>query len=124
MGTRTRKPAKPFVLKNIKANDLQVLLNNEYACSQAKEWAAKKSLKQVFKSCKKASWLNFLLYKMTGGSYTADSERDAKWGGITRFQNASIRADKAYERVSDATGSWQEASKAGADVYREHYTVV
>lgn len=126
MATRTRKPAKPFVLKNIKAKELQELLELQGACEAARNWAAKKSLKQVFKSCNRGAWLCWLLYKMTHSTCWVErsTEQIAAWGGEKRSNDASIRAGKAYDKARNedgSTGDW--ASKVEADVYRQHYTV-
>lgn len=114
----TREPAKPFVLKNIKARDLQAILVSKYACTQAREWAEKKSLKQVFQTCKRGAWLNWLLYKMTHDSEPLENIK--AWGGIKRFDTTQRLADKAYDKAI----TWEEAAKAEADVYKQRYTVV
>lgn len=142
MSKSTKKASKkiePFMLANIKAANFQKLLEERGACAEAREWAAKKSLKQVLKTCNTHGWLNWLFnrmtnpyeqYSLTNGYYTNTKADIKAWGGRGRVQGVIRAARRAYSKAYAAEPEsvgfdvrYNCAQKAGADVFRQYYTV-
>ena len=56
----------PVILKNMKSAEFQQLLSDSGACAMAREWAAGKSFKIVWKTCKYQDWMQWLIRNRVG----------------------------------------------------------
>jgi hypothetical protein len=137
MATKSKTKSKtkkitPFVLKNLNSKDFKALLVRNGACTTAMDWAEGKSLKQVWRTCNRPNWLQWLLRRMTNTTarypeqFIVTRKESLAWGGIGRFTAANRHYSKVYHSQAD---TWddeterQKFRKEQADVFRAHYVV-
>lgn len=104
----------------------------------AREWAAGKSFKIVWKTCKYPDWMQWLIRnrnKVGVGVYTMYSkstkQQIKEWGGVQLFRVASKKAHtawyKEYNSKKNKNKPFDEiitlASKASCNMWRKLYIV-
>jgi hypothetical protein len=115
-----RKPTQ-FTLKNIKPKEFATFLYVINACEEAQNFARGKSLKQVWKTCKRGDWMEWLINRMTVTYFFRPTDKGTvrAWGGEPRYNYVYQKADAVY----DVNPDYYDALKDSSNVWREFYTV-